>query len=874
MARLFFIALVVLPLTVLAQSAPKPPVLLKQVPPEYPASQLDGGSDAAVVLEIDIGTDGRVMKVNVVQSAGEDFDAAAVAAAEQLEFEPAEYDGAPVAVRIQYTSRFFAPVPELIEEPDAGVEPQVNFSGELLAAGTREPVAGAQLSIGEVVVDADEAGRFEFPPLPPGEVEVTVVAPGFEKFTEVETLVEGERTEVRYVMMANDDTNVTVVRATRDRKEVSQVKLTAQEFRMVAGTRNDAFKVVQNLPGVARSPFGGAALVVRGSKAWDSRSYVDEIQIPQLFHFAGLNATFNTAMVETIGFTPGNFGADYGRSIGGLVQADVRTPSKSKVHGAVDLNFFDVSAHLETPVTENWSASAAGRFGLAQFTVPFAINAFAPPETQGSLGFARAPQFWDYQVRVERREPNSKNRVFITVFGSSDSWAFLRENAFTDDDIEGNQGAANSSQLYNRLVVGVDQRLSDRVTFISRNSVGFDVSEQQGATNEIFYKSTLIPIQLRERFRIDIPEANLVLGAGLDALITPAFLDAQQPPPFAVNQIPEPYLTRRLVSATERTVYVEPGLFAEATWTPTTRFSLNGGVRFDGEAVVMQKVWVNPRLTARYAFLDDATHWFSYLALKAGAGLYQQPPDYRAGLLSPTFGNPNLKPEGAAHFMLGAETRFVDLIEFNVQGYYKYLFDQTRQVFATGAYTGSDLNIAGNNGHYESVGYGVSYGAEFLLRIRPTRYFVGWVAYTLSRFERDYYGGVLWAPGQLDQPHNLIVVGSFTLPYGFNVGLRFRYASGPLVTPYIGSVFDANGGYFIALPRLPWSERLPDFIQLDARIDKRFVFDAWTLVIYADVQNVTNQQNPEALYYNYDYSKRAYVNGIPILPTLGLRGEW
>jgi hypothetical protein len=73
---------------------------------------------------------------------------------------------------------------------------------------------------------------------------------------------------------------------------------------------------------------------------------------------------------------------------------------------------------------------------------------------------------------------------------------------------------------------------------------------------------------------------------------------------------------------------------------------------------------------------------------------------------------------------------------------------------------------------------------------------------------------------------------------------------------------------------LPWSPRLADFFQLDARGAARVVYDAGTLVVYLDVQNVTNQANPEALFYNFNYTKSASVTGIPILPTLGLRGEW
>ncbi|MGV3625235.1 MAG: energy transducer TonB, partial [Archangium sp.] len=255
-----------------------------------------------------------------------------------------------------------------------------------------------------------------------------------------------------------------------------------------------------------------------------------------------------------------------------------------------------------------------------------------------------------------------------------------------------------------------------------------------------------------------------------------------------------------------------------------------------------------------------------------GAAMYQQPPDYRMGQLSPVFGNPKLLPEGAWHFMAGAEARLFEVLELDVQGYYKPLFNQARQTLASGQ--GSDIAIAGNEGRYTSTGYGRAYGAEFLLRLRPTRYFTGWVAYSLSRFERDYFGGIAFAPGPLDQTHNLVAVGSVSLPFNFNFGLRFRYSTGPLVTPVLGALFDASGNYFVPLPGLPWSERLPDFFQLDARLDKRFVFDSWTLVAYVDVQNVTNQQNPEARYYNHDYSQSGYVTSIPILPTVGLRGEW
>lgn len=123
------------------------------------------------------------------------------------------------------------------------------------------------------------------------------------------------------------------------------------------------------------------------------------------------------------------------------------------------------------------------------------------------------------------------------------------------------------------------------------------------------------------------------------------------------------------------------------------------------------------RLSVRYSPLD-------FLTFKAGAAMYQQPPDYRTGQLSPVFGNPGLKPEGAWHFTAGSELRLFKFVELDVQGYYKHLFDEARLSLASG---GSDISIPGAETRYTSDGKGRAYGGEVLVRVRPTKFFQGWV---------------------------------------------------------------------------------------------------------------------------------------------------
>ena len=841
----------------------KPPTLVKQVEAIYPPDAADAGTTSTVGMEVDIGPDGLVIDARIVQSGGAAFDQSALAALRQFEFTPAEVDGQPSAVRIRYDYQFVmtaAPVTAL-DTRDAG--PVVNFAGTLLIAGTREPLAGAQVIASEHEAVTDERGHFAIDGLPLGETQVLVVSPGYQRFTVTEDIKPGERTEVTYYVARDDGAQTTVVHGERERREVAQVKLSQSEVKYIAGTRGDAFKVVQSLPGVARSPFGGGVLVIRGSKSWDSRVYIDEIQIPQLFHFAGLTSTFNSALLDDISFQPGNFGVEYGRSIGGLVNADARTPSKTNIHGYVDLNLFDVSGMVEAPISTNWSVSLSARRGFTDLLLPFALDKLAP-QLRSSVGFSVAPRSWDYQFRLERRVKDSADRFFVALYGSSDSFAFVQPSPFVDLEAEGVQGSFGNSVTYNRLVVGIDQRLSKRVTFISRNSVGLDLYDQLGGTTDSYFHGRQYPIQLRERFKIDVPEAMLTFSAGLDALVVPAQVDAQTPPPFKANQIPDPFVERRLVAEKSTTVYGEPGVFVEAVWSPVQSLRVIAGVRADYETY-MRKLWVDPRLSVLWSPL-------TWLTLKAGAAIYHQPPDYRTGQLSPVFGNPDLLPEGARHYTVGAETRLTDTLGLDVQLYYKDLFDQARATLASGI--GSDVNIPGAETRYTSKGYGRAYGAEFLLRTKEWKHFVGWVAYTWSRFERDYYGDVIFAPGPLDQPHNIIAAASYKFPFDIIFGARFRYASGPLVTPIVASLYDTQGNYYYPLPGLPWSQRLPDFWQLDLRIDKRFVFKSWVLSIYLDVQNATNHQNVEGIFYNYDYTQKQYVYGIPVLPALGVRGEF
>ena len=142
----------------------KPPKLIKSVAAEYPEAAKAEQIATFVDLVLDIDESGQVANVEVLEPSTHPaygFEEAAIVAAYQLEFDPAEYEGQPLAVQIVYRSRFEfrAPTPEGAEDSAAGAiddgaagavgasgtPPTTsveNFTGVIRERGTRRRLAG------------------------------------------------------------------------------------------------------------------------------------------------------------------------------------------------------------------------------------------------------------------------------------------------------------------------------------------------------------------------------------------------------------------------------------------------------------------------------------------------------------------------------------------------------------------------------------------------------------------------------------------------------------------------------------------------------------------------------------------------------------
>jgi len=88
-----------------------PPELVTFVEAAYPRAALESRATATVLLRLSLDALGAVTDVTVKQSAGNDFDEAAVAAARQFRFNPARRGAQPVSALINYRYEFRLPEP-------------------------------------------------------------------------------------------------------------------------------------------------------------------------------------------------------------------------------------------------------------------------------------------------------------------------------------------------------------------------------------------------------------------------------------------------------------------------------------------------------------------------------------------------------------------------------------------------------------------------------------------------------------------------------------------------------------------------------------------------------------------------------------------
>ncbi len=636
------------------------------------------------------------------------------------------------------------------------------------------------------------------------------------------------------------------VEGERRKREPTMRVLEMEEVTKLPGTNGDALRAVQNMPGLARPPGLAGLLIVRGSSPNDTQVFVDGTNVPIAYHFGGLSSVVPSEMLDNIDFYPGNFGPEYGRASGGIIDIGSKSPRKEGWGGLFQLDTLDARILADVAISEDTRVLIGGRRSW--------VDVWLGPVLEESGASVRtAPVYYDYQAMIEHDVTNDTT-VRLFALGSDDKLALLL--AAPDAEDPANGGDVSLHQGFWRVQGRADTRLTNDLRWTTSVSVGHDTSQFTSGNLNLDVGFDRLDARSELRARL-IPELS-VLG-GVDVQTGTYDVSWRLPPiDFDDGGTGGPLFGRPLTEIRGDGTFVRPGGYVQMEITPASGLSILPGLRADYYKDAAD--WsVDPRLGVRY----DLPGFDRRTTLKGGVGIYHQPPEPYESI--EPFGTPGVESERALHYSLGVERELTRAIELSVEGFYK---DLAELVISTPDGT-SESGVT-----YENEGIGRVYGGELLLRYKPEGRFFGWVAYTLSRSERKDAPEDSWELFDYDQTHILTALGSMKLGRGWQLGARFRYVTGSPYTPNIGGIVDYDAGVYAPLEDPQHnSGRLPAFHQLDVRVDKTWEFQSWKLSTYLDLQNAYNRKNTESIDYNYDFSESKPLPGLPILPVIGIRGE-
>jgi len=656
------------------------------------------------------------------------------------------------------------------------------------------------------------------------------------------------------------------------------------EARTVAtapGAMEDGLQALTALPGVVSRDGWTGRLYVRGGRPDQNGVYLDGVPVYDPYRLFGLTSIFNPEMLATMTLFPGGFDAKYGDRLSAAIAGDNRVGTTDRVLAG--------SASISTT---NANVRAEGRLGLgvpSSWLVSFRRTYFDLVAADASV-----PRFADLQARL-LLEPSPADRVTVTVLGSrEDSNLAIDEREFEDvpeshTDVGDNQRDVVVA-VQGRHLLG--QRL--RLFYIASHT-----TDRQ--TSDVFYREGETGFETR--LAQDLSASATTLRAWVEGQLGRHTLEAGGEAARSDSRVtfridtddPRIDIPESLTRFANRQDYARFGAFTQDTMALATALDLKVGVRWDRSELSGLGV-TSPRAALAWRV---GPGW----EVHAAWGQYHQSPSYESlqgdGYFLDLRGikDLHLRPEHAEHALASVAFASERGWKVAVDVYSKRFSDllasgeEDETILVLGAddqahpYTRESLTWIPENSRR-----GYARGAQLVLTLLEGRRrpFYGMLAYTFGQVRsRD---ATTWRWEDYDQRHNVILIGGWKLGRGWQLGWRWQFASGFPYTPVQNvirvvddrdhdGIYDPAAGDTFTYQRdepdtIVNSRRLPPYHRLDLRVEYTRLGDGLDWTFYLDVINSYARENTEEYLYNADYTKRTSFNGLPLLPSLGVRASF
>ncbi|MFK7822572.1 MAG: TonB-dependent receptor plug domain-containing protein [Oligoflexales bacterium] len=616
----------------------------------------------------------------------------------------------------------------------------------------------------------------------------------------------------------------------RGKKEVSEKQVSIAEAKEVA-PRGDPVQIAKLLPGVQTSGFS-PDVVVRGSAPEDSSYFVDGIEVPFIFHSIGGISILPKNLIEKVNFLSGGFSSSYGNATGGVVVIETsgELATEPKTEFTVNLPLLS-SIYHERPLSEDESMSASVRRSYLEF--------FIKNVSEDSL---IVPVFYDSHLRYLKVTDEGYTKLIS--LSSLDALELVIGG--TEDAEDNGTISFNIRNYFGALGLERSMRLGNGWRYVANPNIVYSHIDQRFVDNYIDIRANVFKMPLEFQKRIG-KKKKLFLGIEGMYQAAKVALVARR-----INQ-DDPFVDFEDAPLIE--TELEANAFTGAAWSSADLglgpLTITPGIRVFNDASI-KKNGYDPRLLILWEVSSD-------MEVKAAVGQYSASPQPQES--AEDFGNPDLDFERSSHYILGLNKSWGQDWSTEFQLYYK----QNRDVVRSDPID-----------RYLNSGSLLSRGAEIFVRKNLTDRWFGWLSYTWSKTEEKQSEDDPWLPSQYDQTHVLNIVSAYNITGQWTLGGRLNYHTGDVYTPVNGAVY--NAGLNKYQPRYDENringERLPNWHQLDIYTSYEQLFDYSKLKYRVGVEYISAESPAYQVTYNYDYSKKDYLEGLPPIPYFEISGEF
>lgn len=642
-----------------------------------------------------------------------------------------------------------------------------------------------------------------------------------------------------------------------------------EETKRYAGSLGDPARMASSYAGVSTNADGNNDIIVRGNSPRGVLWRIEGVEAPNPNHFSSEGASggpisiINSNMLSNSDFYTSAFPAEFGNAYSGVFDINLR-------HGNSEQR--EYTAQLSVLGTELGAEGPFAKKSKASYNVNYRYSTLELIQNLGvNVAESALPKYQDATFKL--RFPTAKMGVFnLYGVGGASSVSFseldednnnrkyMKGTSYTKMGVLGLSHllfAGDNTQFKTSLVYN-GKTLRDKVDVLNRQDDFFRYQDES-----LNYQDLRLNLAVQHKL-----SAKHVVKGGVN--YTQKFFGVD----YKLQNVEENF-QQTLIDQSGNTAVSQA--FVNWKYRPTNKLTIIGGVH-QIHFHLNGKNSVEPRIGATYTLKDKHI-------LKAGIGVhsrlepistYYTQIQKDGNVVQP---NVNLGFTKARHYVVGYETRITKNIRWSVEAYYQDLYDVPVENNDTSSLSLINISEGLINTAMVNQGTGENYGVEMTLeRFFSNHYYF---LVTASLFESKYTAmdGI-----KRDTRYNgnavLNVLAGKEFDVSRNNKMKFftlstkgSFAGGNRYTA-INIAASKAAGETVEDYENPYGVRASNYkrfdVQLSLRVNRKKTTREWKL----DIQNVTNNINTIAQYYNPYTQKIVKGTQLGLLPVLSYKIEF